>query len=405
MIRLTAGMFLATFSFVAVAMADDPNPASLAPTPEQIALAKQLVIQLGSPVYRERDEATRELLKLGRVALGVIEVTINETPEPEIRERCEMLKPTIETADLNAKLKAFLADKDGQFTHDLPGWTKFQEITGNTTGARELFAELWKNKLNANLLTATKLSKEEFAKRVLMRRIDLYNTTMRFSPQGQRSPATLADVVTLLFAESFAGVSTERQYYYVVTNSLNLPNIRTALIDEKNGAPARKLLVNWMDSRTEMYEVYNTMTLAANLNLKEAPIAKYAEKVLELKTATGYYRMYALTTLARVGGKEHLGIMKKWLKDESVQKVVRFVNNVQQQTDVQVRDVALGMCLLSTEQKPEDYGFDVLYANANQNVAMKYSYNNYSFSSDEKRKAAFKKWEEYEAKPKKDEKK
>jgi len=228
---------------------------------------------------------------------------------------------------------------------------------------------------------------------------------MRFSPQGQRSPATLADVVTLLFAESFAGVSTERQYYYVVTNSLNLPNIRTALIDEKNGAPARKLLVNWMDSRTEMYEVYNTMTLAANLNLKEAPIAKYAEKVLELKTATGYYRMYALTTLARVGGKEHLGIMKKWLKDESVQKVVRFVNNVQQQTDVQVRDVALGMCLLSTEQKPEDYGFDVLYANANQNVAMKYSYNNYSFSSDEKRKAAFKKWEEYEAKPKKDEKK
>lgn len=405
MIRLAAGLVLAILSSVAVAWADDPNPASLAPTPEQTARAKQLVIQLGSPVYRERDEATRELLKMGRVALGVIETTINETPEPEIRERCEMLKPTIETADLNAKLKAFLADKDGQFTHDLPGWNKFQEITGNTTGARELFAELWKNKLNANLLAATKLPKEEFAKRVLTRRIDLYNTTMRFSPQGQRSPATLADVVTLLYAESYAGVATERQYYYVVTNSLNLPNIRTAILDEKNGAPARKLLVNWMDSRTEMYEVYSTMTLAASLGLKEAPIAKYAEKVLELKGATGYYRMYALTTLARVGGKEHLPIMKKWLKDESVQKVVRFVNNVQQQTDVQVRDVALAMCLLATEQKTEDYGFDSMYQNVNQNVAMKFSYNNYSFSSDEKRKAAFKKWEEFEAKPKKDEKK
>ena len=405
MIRLAAVSLLAIFLFVAVAMADDPNPASLAPTPEQIARAKQLVLQLGSPVYRERDEATRELFKMGRVVLGVIEATIDETSEPEIRERCEMLKPTIEAADLNARLKAFLADKEGKFAHDLPGWIKFQEITGNTTGGRELFAELWKNKLNANLLAATKLSKEEFAKRVLTRRIDLYNTTMRYSPQGQRTPATLADVVTLLFAESYDGVATERQYYYVVTNALNLPNIRTAIVDEKNGAAARKLLIRWMDSRTEMYEVYSTMSLSASLNLKEAPIAKYAEKVLELKGATGYYRMYALTTLARVGGKEHLAIMKKWLKDETVQKVVRFVNNVQQQTDIQVRDVALAMCILATDQKVEDYGFEMLYANANQNVAMKYSYNNYSFASDDKRKAAFKKWDEFEAKPKKEEKK
>ncbi|QEL15831.1 hypothetical protein [Limnoglobus roseus] len=375
----------------------DPDPSKLAPTREQATRAQELVAKLGDPVFRIRDDATRELRKLGRAALPVLNDTLNTTPDPEVRVRCETLLPAIETADLKARLAAFVSDADGKYDHKLPGWGAFRTITGNTADARTLFADACQSKDNVEVLQALGSPKEELEKVVLNRRMLLYNQSVRYSPNGVRTPARTGDVVTLLFAEATVSIA-NRNYSYAITNLLSQPTVREAVTAE-TGEPFRKLLAHWMDSRTNYLEIYQAMNLAGQLNLKDIPVTKYAEKVLATETSPVIYRMYALTTTARVVGADGLPTLAKAMDDKTKYAVNWIVNNQRTVHEVQVRDIALVMSLLVTKQKPEDYGVEVKNLTAqNLNDALKFSYMYYAFADDKARDAAFAKWKQYQAK-------
>ncbi len=377
----------------------DPDPAKLAPSLEQANRAKELVAKLGDPIFRIRDEATRELRKLGRAALPVLNDTLNRTPDPEVRERCETLLPAIESADLKARLEAFISDTEAKYDHELPGWEAFRKITGNTAEARILFAKACQSKPNVELLQAIGSPKLDFEKIVLNRRMVLYNNSIRYTPNGVRAPVVPADVVTLLFAESAVTIS-NRNYSYAITNLLAQVPVRAAITDETNGEPFRKLLSHWMDTRTNYLEVYQAMTLAGQLNLKDVPVARYAEKVLANEMSPVIYRMFALTTVARVTGADALPTLAKSWDDKTKYTVNWFVNGQRTIHEVQVRDIALVMSLLVTKQKPEDYGVEVKnQPNLNlNNDTVKFSYMYYAFPDEKTRDAAFAKWKEYEAK-------
>jgi hypothetical protein len=73
--------------------------------------------------------------------------------------------------------------------------------------------------------------------------------------------------------------------------------------------------------------------------------------------------------------------------------------------ELQLRDVALAMALVLHDQNPLDYGFECRFprTSSTTNVAdsLKYSFGYYLFSTDIQRKAAFTKWDEWQAKQKK----
>jgi len=128
MSRLWAAL-VAGVAAVGAGRADEPPPAVDIPA-EQLAKARLLVRQLGSPSYHDREDATTELAKLGRVARSALAEAVATSPDYEVRARAARLLPKAEAADLQIRIAAFVADTDGKLTHDLPAWDKFREHVG-----------------------------------------------------------------------------------------------------------------------------------------------------------------------------------------------------------------------------------------------------------------------------------
>jgi hypothetical protein len=120
---------LGSLILASAAGADSPDPAKLAIPAEVRSRAETLVRQLGSQAFRDRDTATRELFRMGRLALPAL-YDAREDADPEVRMRAERLLPRAEAEDLRARVDTFLADAEGKFTHDLPGWHRFKALAG-----------------------------------------------------------------------------------------------------------------------------------------------------------------------------------------------------------------------------------------------------------------------------------
>lgn len=390
--------------WVAGVRAVDPDPSKLLPTAEQADRARELVAKLGDPVFRVRDDATRELKKLGVAALPALNDTLTSTPDPEVRNRCETLLPAIEEADLKARLASFLADSDRKYDHKIRGWAEFRKITGDTTQARKLYADILSTKPNRDLIFSLDLPLNQLENLVLARRMLLYNGIYRSSINGVRVIPKPADVLTLLFVESSVTI-TNRNYQYVMQSLLSQAGIRESLTGD-DGEPNRKLLTHWMDSRTNYLDIYQAMQLAGQLNLKEIPVGKYAVKVLENTTSPTMYRMYALTTAARTMGKDALPILEKGMKDETKHTVTWFVNGERTVQAIQVRDIALTMSLIVSNQKLEDYGIEQRNRPNGINLpeSAKFSYMYYAIPNEKVRTSAFEKFREWQRTQKPDSK-
>src|SRR5690242_7701073 len=75
--------------------------------------AEALVARLGSPSYRDRELAARELIEIGFAVRDAV-LAGQKSPDPEIRERCTQLYPVIWRADLERRVKRFLDAPDGR---------------------------------------------------------------------------------------------------------------------------------------------------------------------------------------------------------------------------------------------------------------------------------------------------
>jgi hypothetical protein len=401
---------LAVVSFVfasfSAAHAADPDPRSLEVSTSELRRAEGLARRLGDSAFQIREQASRELGKMGRLALPVVEHVLTTTEDPEVRARCEWLLPKAVAADQRARLDAFLADVDGKYEHDLVGWNEMARAAGPGKPARELFAEMVKAKSNADLLTALRMP-AVLAPRVAARRIEVYTRMYGQNPERNRSFPSLPEMAALILAEVCSTTQPDRRYYYATYYPLQQSSdLRNALTGDKDGKEAafRKLVVHWLASRTDPTEVGMAMSTAANLNLKELPAGSIAARLL-VPDGTGklpapapaFTKMQALGYLAKTGDRTYLAVIRKSFDDGEGTAVARVVNGVVQRSDVKVRDTALAMAALLTGQEPKAYGFDT----QNPNELSKYSYFNYTFPSDEKRKAAFVKWAFWEARQKK----
>src|SRR5205823_8243628 len=100
---------------VGAAGAASPDPKDLAIPAHELSRAKDLVRKLSSEVYREREQAHEELVKMGRLAKPVLAEAAGTDPDPEVRFRCARLLPKAAADDLKARIDAFLADTEGKY--------------------------------------------------------------------------------------------------------------------------------------------------------------------------------------------------------------------------------------------------------------------------------------------------
>lgn len=363
-----------------------PDPKSLDVPSEQLERAKLLVRKLGSESYTDREAATRELRDMGRLALPVLGDAANDL-DPEIRFRSELLLPAAVADDFEARMATFLADSEGKFEHELPGWDKFRKQAGDDSVSRKLFSELLRDPARQALLLGLVAGNQTAVDALTTWRQTLY--LRMYQQGGQRQQASLSDAAALLFAETLVGDGNDggRRFGGIIYayTLLSQPNIRSALESDKAGPCVKKLVGAWADSRTQAASMYQALNLLTNLKLKEA--ATLAGKMLVDKNVIPTYKAMAAVSLAKLGEKEHLPLLRPMLENDMVLRAKVGANG-----EIQLRDVAVSMGAFLEGKTPGDYGMKSQVPNLAGDARLNWYY--YSFASDEDRKAGLAKWAE-----------
>jgi hypothetical protein len=309
---------------------------------------------------------------------------------------------------MKARLDVFLADTEGKYEHDLPGWREFRAtargewhllgyVFGDTShdkAARAVYVELLSSPVNRQIVMAVGSAESELSHLVSGRRQELYSQkygrvviaggVMTSSPALRREP-TVEDIATLLFAESYAKTRPvgRNVAISVLLNSSGF--ISAAQAADDKGKVYRAVAVAWLESRQDPLDLQYAMTIASNLGLTDQAV-QLAVRLFESKGVQVYARGNAAATLARLGNKSLIPRLEKSFADDAVLYPARVNTNTH---EIQARDVALAVSIIIAGEKPEDYGFADMYkANA---AGIAYSFTRYYLEED-KRQAAFDKW-------------
>jgi hypothetical protein len=390
------------------------DPKSLDVSEKDSIKARDLVRQLNSSSYKERETATRDIAKMGRFAVPALKDALATESSPEVRLRIDIVMPKAEAEDMQARVSCFLLDSEGKFQHELPGWTKFKALLGSDKSTRELFAEVLKNKTYHSLLLACDLPANELGS-VLISHYQAMQNAMNggFNGRGRGGAInvqpTTPEIAVLAFLES---IYPDKEM--VLTNNWNYTSVASYLYNGDIGAamiPGRgtgkyavvlkKILTRWLDSRESGIGAQQAMQFAQQWQMT-GDIPKYAARVLVADTQNGnwWVKVNALTTLGQhKDAKNYVAQIAKVFEDASLIQQ-NFPGQPGSQATIHLGDFALGVAIKLTGQAPKDYGLEVVNA---QDYA-RWQQNNYYFKdekdnkAEDKRKAAIKKFNEWLAK-------
>jgi hypothetical protein len=329
-----------------------PSPL-VTPAPDPKLL--ELVHQLGAKSYRAREDAARKLLVHGSQAVSALNEGIKDT-DPEVSERCRQLLPQAEAVERNEKLALLLKDPKAPPPKGLAGLERFLKITGDDKAARELYAELLS--IHHETIEAAESSPIKGAELYRQFCDDAYNRWYSGTRTGRYSYDTMfaskTDIVFFLF---MSGDQNMRKHDNGVNRSsilLNGTQISNA-ISEKDGSPAiKKIFLDWLENEPQTHLQQRGFQLASQANIKEA--LPLAIKMLDKKDNQTYGKAQIMISLAKLGTKEHIPLLDKYLDDKTSIGSVNFGNGGQM--SIQMRDVAMGVSALLAGQKLTDFGFD-----------------------------------------------
>ena len=382
-----------------------PDPKSLVISQADLKQARELVAKLGSPDFEVREKSQRELAKMGRRALPALLQALETSRNPEVRTRCHRLVPKAEADDLDARVQTYLADTEGKFIHDIPGWDEFREVAGEEAGARSLFTEIVRDPGNRALLEAMDRPPAELVRAVAVQKERLYS---RLYPRRQaagmpvpRSEApTVAQLAAVYLADSCIdpaeaerGPLPVRTAARTVLTNTRVRNVVRPILDSEEAQDRAflQIFISWLATRSDPNELYSATSMVNSLRFIEGLIvAEHAALADNLQASR---RAYAVTALARHGGPERLPTLRRLFEEEAGVFSFRLRNG--EFFQVELRDVALAMSLRLTDQDPEDYGFQLRSKSTSE--ATRFSYTNYYFATDAARKTALEKWEAWES--------
>jgi hypothetical protein len=345
---------------------------------------------------------------MGRAAREALLDGANASPDPEVRARSRGLLTRAINLEMKARLDTFLADTEGKYEHDLPGWNRLRATvrgdfsmfgwtwagkgTVSDKAARELFVEFLNAPNGRKLLAALGSGASDLGPAVASLKQELYYA--RIGRGTAPRTVTAMEVAVVLFVDSqVKGTVGARNTLF--SSVLTTSGVIQATAGTDNKAQALKaILMAWIDTRTDAYEMYSAMNLASNAGSHDVA-ARVAVRLLGNAGATPLYRGYAFNTLARTQSKEHLPAVEKLIGDETV--VTNRTTNVGGKivrTTITLGDMALAAAVTMTGQKVEDYHIEDHFKGSGTTSI---TYTRYSIPED-KRKDAAAKWKEWREK-------
>jgi len=364
-----------------VAVDAKPDPATAAESAALMADALKLVDQLGDEQFSVREQATEKLLRLGLPSLKAIEQGSRHV-DREIRYRCERILILVRQLEFEKRLDAFLNDSGSGSEFEFPGWEIYRTSYGDSREHRLLFVEMHKAEPELMASLAKGKGKAKVIEVITARGTEIQQTLQAF---GQEVP--LGTVVAMLFVALAGEADTNQQAANLVYNFCYQQSFRNAVTGGKNKDVLRKMLGIWITKGDE-WVGYQGMMMALQYDMPEGLVP--AERMLKNDNTQPHMRQYAIVSVAKLGNEGHQVLLEKMLQDQRVCGTWQ-VNNVNINT--QVRDVALAALVHMTKQEHKQYGFDRIQ------MTQPYIFNPHTagFEKDDKRTAAFKKWEDYKA--------
>jgi len=405
MIRLRAVLLVCGALAAAPAFGASPDPKDLTIPPQELSKARALVRQLGSEIYREREDAQAELVKMGRIAKQALTEGATSDGDPEVRLRAARLLPKASADDLKARIDTFLADTEGKFEHDLPGLKTFRKNVGADAKARDLYVEILKTPYNLDMFAAMDKSETEGGRAVSDRRNALWNDMQhRPFPGGGGKPfvpkqPSLPDIAAVLFAESMVSADsipkTGTWTWVNGTQFLGQPASHDALSNARPHSEAYKVIVRkWLITRTDPQELGNLVYQLGNTTLKQLPeTMTLLRRIITTEGVAGYAKGQALMHIVQQQKpKEETAFLKSLLTNDTMVQQVWFgrPNGQAEMHSCLMRDVALAYLVTQDGGNIRDYGFEVPPGVIVQPGQL--GYGNYAFTSEEKRTAAFMKY-------------
>jgi hypothetical protein len=362
--------------------------------PEQRKLL-ELVRRLGADDYQVRERASRELFQIGLPAKGALLDGARDA-DPEVRRRCRDLLPEILEADRQARLAAFIADKDGKETHDLPGWRRYRAIAGEDAAARKLFIDI--QKADTGFLSDVDRDPDHAGRQCGELAQALFQKQLSRGVERVES-AKLSEIAPLLLVAADPKIEIPTQQRYLIFNLLYQPSAQSSLRSCAS-SPFKRIVLAWMERQADDESALSQVFyLVNNLEIREG--LGFALRAIHDKKLKGLSLATAMTTVGKFGDKRHLSVLEAYLDDKT--EIGNFnLGNLPGrgaiQGKTQVRDAALAMLVRLTKQSHKDYSFAVSRTN-NEHLLM---YANFlGFNSDEERDRAFKKWNDWKGEPKK----
>jgi hypothetical protein len=363
--------------------------ADAAPAPTvDLNKAADLVKRLGDPSYETRRDADKELMQMGRAAEKLLRDNLSNS-DAEISRRCERLLALATRSDTELALDAFLQNKDDKLLLKLPAWTRFSEMAGKDDAARMLFVDMYSSE--GALLDALDKDPKNFGPKLNARAQQLQQVL--WGQWGAQGNVTLGQVVGLLFAASDPRLNFDLNSFYMVTNFLYQQNIQASF---RNDGPSRKVFAAFVEKRcTDQNTLQNVIHLVLQLEIKE--LVPVALKMATAKDTQAYNKATAVMIVGRMGTKEDAEKLEPLLTDQTSLGMAMVGTT---RIDAQLRDVVLAAMIEANGQSVTDYGFP--FFQNNQVVRGNYMAPNwYGFAKDDDRKAAQKKFREWQDKQKK----
>jgi HEAT repeat protein len=372
----------------AAVAAADPKPAAEG-TPEH-ERAAELVRQLGHPRFAVREAAAKQLLEMGGAAVPALTAGTKAADE-EVRTRSAALLPKVWAAEWKKRADAYLADADGKHKHDLPLLAEFEKLTGPPTpGSRKLFAEMVRT--NGDLLQVTATTPGA-APAALRSRCQTLNDNLLTT--GQQLPGELGDLAAVLFVGGrVTSANADWRSPGDAAHLLANPAVGEAIGSADVGPAMRRILVRWGETRPADDLVSQQFFGLAVRNRPFPEAVPVLVKLAKSKTASMLnVRAVAIDALSKVGDREARAALAGMMDDATPM----FRGFGAGEPDYRLGDWAFAALVAADKKNPADYEmahemtFGLRFgADRGQVVRLTLR----TFTSDEARQKALKKWKD-----------
>lgn len=367
------------------------NPAApVVPSDEKLL---ELVAKLGSDNFDAREEASQTLRELGRKVIKALETGL-KSDDQEIARRCAELLERANRTELEVALDAFLEKHDDKLLLQVPAWTKFQKVVGDTLAARNLFVQMCTT--DGMLLNALEQDVGKASQLYNQRCQQLQQRLFGGFGGGQRQQVNRGEIASLIYVGSDTRVQVDPNLRYIVQSVIQQPDCQQWI---KSDGLARKLLAGYIEGRTDINMIHNHIYLVQNLELKEC--VDWVAKQVENKGQQPYVRAIAIATLGKLGGRDVLPKLEGYFADTTQLQNFQLGNPVKMVRS-EVRDVALAIAVVASGQDILPYKYPWLEQMAphlGQNPQIPFqSPAQLGFATNEQREAAFKRYAEWKAK-------